>query len=666
MKKICLCIALASSMICRFAAAAQPEVKLSDFHPGKTDATTALQAAIHSGAAKVLVDNPGFELLIHRQVNLRSDLEIVFQDGVTVAAAPGAFKSLGAFLFSAVNCHNIRMRGEGKVILKMRKKDYQDPRQYRHSEWRHLLSFKGCEDIEVRNLSLLASGGDGIYIGCTPQKGYCRNLLFEDLIISDHHRQGISVISAENLQIRRCKISNTSGTPPAAGIDFEPNHSPKDQRIVNCLIEDCVISRNDSSGIGIYTVYLEGGCPPLSLTVRRTRITGNGDGMAITTSFFRKGREHVAPPTGFVTFEDCVFEGNRGPAIRINDQLSTVKLIFDRCRLKSADTPESLPIQIAIRGMRGAPVGNITFKDVTVAGWKPGDEVIGFKSWTDADLTGITGRILLEADGKIQLFPLEKRIAEIRQEIQRRNRNPFQPSLVRWKNFIPPAASEVENGKLMTRGNASYVIAAEEGRQVDLTISRPQSRLKKIKLEVKTNDGKCVASGELTSQQEQTKLSFRAPYSGAYRLSVSSGPDSIMIQSNQPGGWLLNRPQLITGDHTKCYFAVPAGVKAFDLQVAGRLNQPLKARLLNPEGKVAASYDRIEEPCRLSGRTSGKNREIWTLEIEMSRNKNLAEIQLGRNLESMVSIGAVPRYTGKKQKEVDSGAKAGEYTGNEN
>lgn len=666
MKNLCLSITIMLSMICNLATAVPAQVKLSDFNPRKNDATPAIQAAFDSGASRIIIDNPGFELLVHRQLNLRSNLEIVIHDGVTIAAAPGAFKSLGAFLLSAVDCRNIRIRGEGKATLKMRKKDYQDSKRYRHSEWRHLLSFKGCEEIDVRNLTLLSSGGDGIYIGCSRKKSYCKNLIFEDLVISDHHRQGISVISAENLQIRRCKISDTSGTAPAAGIDFEPNHTPEGQRIVNCLVEDCVISGNESSGIGIYTVYLEGGCPPQSITVRRCRISGNGEGVAVTTSFFREGREHIAPPTGFIAFEDCVIDGNHGPAVRISDQLPTVKVSFERCRLKTGNTAGSIPVQIAIRNMRGAPVGNLIFENVTVADWQPGREVVGFKSWTNADLTDITGRILLEYQGRTRLFPLEKRIAEIRREIQRRRQTPFQTSQIDWKNFIPAETSVQNNGKLMTRGNIVYVIAAKTGEQVNLMITRPQLQQKNIKLVVKSTNGKSIVSKELPAQKRQVTLSFKAPYSGAYCLSASSGPDALVIQSSHPGGWLLNRPLLITGKSARCYFAVPAGVKDFDIQIAGRLNLPVKACLLNPEGKTAASSDRIEEPCRLRGKASGRKREIWALEIEMSSDRQLAELQPGKGLENIISVGSLPYYTGKKQKVQESAVNPGEYTGNEN
>ena len=388
--------------------------------------------------------------------------------------------------------------------------------------------------------------------------------------------------------------------------------------------------------------------------------------MAVTTSFFREGREHIAPPTGFIAFEDCVIDGNHGPAVRISDQLPTVKVSFERCRLKTGNTAESIPVQIAIRNMRGAPVGNLIFENVTVADWQPGREVVGFKSWTNADLTDITGRILLEYQGRTRLFPLEKRIAEIRREIQRRRQTPFQTSQIDRKNFIPAETSVQNNGKLMTRGNIVYVIAAKTGELVNLTITRPQLQQKNIKLVVKSTNGKSIVSKELPAQKRQVTLSFKAPYSGAYCLSASSGPDALVIQSSHPGGWLLNRPLLITGKSARCYFAVPAGVKDFDIQIAGRLNLPVKASLLNPEGKTAASSDRIEEPCRLRGKASGRKREIWALEIEMSSDRQLAELQPGKGLENIISVGSLPYYTGKKQKVQESAVNPGEYTGNEN
>ena len=155
-------------------------VRVSTFKPVPGNGGAALQKAIDSGASEIIVDDPGFELLAHAPIKLRSNLKIFFDDGVVFAAAPGKFKSAGSSLFSGKDIKNLEMTGKGKVILKMRKKDYQDPKRYAPSEWRHIFSFKGSENVKLKNLTLLSSGGDGIYLGCG-KKNHCKNFLLEEL-----------------------------------------------------------------------------------------------------------------------------------------------------------------------------------------------------------------------------------------------------------------------------------------------------------------------------------------------------------------------------------------------------------------------------------------------------------------------------------------------------
>ena len=203
-------------------------VKITDFHPKKTDATEAIRKAVESGATKIIFDNPGFEYLTE-PVMLKSDQEIIFEDGVCVRAMPGKFHGLGDSLFTCKGLKNVILRGNGKATLRMNKKDYQNRAIYKHSEWRFGIALFNSENIQIKNLSILSSGGDGVYIGGsgTPNK----NIKLEELILDDHHRQGISIINVENLLIRKCQISNTQGTRPEAGIDFEPNRT--DEVIIN-------------------------------------------------------------------------------------------------------------------------------------------------------------------------------------------------------------------------------------------------------------------------------------------------------------------------------------------------------------------------------------------------------------------------------------------------
>ena len=630
------------SSLCINGSATPQTVKLSDFNPQHNDATAAFKAAIKSGASKIIVDNPGFALQLNA-IRLRSQLELLLEDGVVIEAKKNAFKSLGAFLFTAVNCNNITIRGKGNVIFRMRKKDYQNKKLYKHSEWRHLFGFKGCQNIKLQNLTLESSGGDGIYLGTTGKIPYCKDVIIEDLIIENHHRQGISIISAENLVIRRCKIINTSGTPPAAGIDFEPNSNPEGQRLVNCLVEDCIISGNEGSGIVLYTVYMEGERPSQSITVRNCLIKNNNKaGISITNSFYRKGREKITPPKGFYKFENCKIIGNYGPALVINDYLETVKLSFDNCLLKPGNDSTSAPILLAAQHMKTAPVGGIKFNNVTISGLPAGRKVIKFKSWHSSSIKDITGSIFIETKAGKKRFPLESQISKIQKEVELKNKSKFKQSVPSWKKFtrstLTVPDSQIELPGVRTRDRFSYILWAKAGETVNLTAKRKNPyAIRRVKLLLKSASGKEIYKSELNNKNKIAKIIFTAPETGCYALSGASGGESMIINCNKPGGWYsYTRPLMIAGKHSKLFFAVPQGVKNFELEVAGYLNHPpVKAVIRNQQGKIIASNKNIEEPHRFKLKRNDTPRQIWSLDVEMSRSNEKALIRQAKPLEGI-------------------------------
>ena len=122
-----------------------------------------------------------------------------------------------------------------------------------------------------------SSGGDGIYIGRSQESGsafYCENIYIKDITLEDHHRQGISIISAQDLLIENVTITGTAGTPPQAGIDFEPNN--RKERLIRCLIKNCTIESNRGPGILFYLGTLDADSEPISVRVEDSRIRWNG------------------------------------------------------------------------------------------------------------------------------------------------------------------------------------------------------------------------------------------------------------------------------------------------------------------------------------------------------------------------------------------------------
>jgi len=237
------------------------------------DSTAALQAAISSGVPRLMIPNMGQPWIV-RPIILVSNQEIYIEPGTLVLAKEGEFHGVGHCLFSGVNVQNIVLSGYG-AILRMRREDYDGP-DYEHSEWRHCLKLEGCRNVQVLGLTLEQAGGDGICVGPAPDGHIpCRDILIRDVTCDENYRQGISVTSAEGVQIQNCVLSNSSGHNPQAGLDLEPNTAQDILR--NIAISDCRIEGNTGSGILVNLQYLDGLSQDVSVRFEDCLITDSGE-----------------------------------------------------------------------------------------------------------------------------------------------------------------------------------------------------------------------------------------------------------------------------------------------------------------------------------------------------------------------------------------------------
>ena len=328
------------------------------------DSTQYVQAAIDSGAPRVVIPYVGAPWIV-RPITLRSNQEILFEPGVLVLAKRGEFKGRGDSLFSAVDVSNVTLRGYG-ATLRMWKEDYQG-KAYEKAEWRMTLDFDGCRHVRVEGLRLESSGGDGIYVGATSELPYCHDVIIRDVICDDHHRQGISVISAVDLLIENCVLSNTGGTAPQAGIDFEPNHA--NEKLVNCVLRNCRMADNRGAGVLLYLKNLSRATTPVSLLVENCLITGGSDaGIAV-------GVVKDDGPTGWIEFRNCIIDGPRKCGAYLYDKSAgSAELRFVNCHwrdtwhgMKSLDKNVRVPVLISLqRDAITMSHGGITFKNCHV------------------------------------------------------------------------------------------------------------------------------------------------------------------------------------------------------------------------------------------------------------------------------------------------------------
>ena len=119
------------------------------------------------------------------------------------------------------------------------------------------------KNVRIEDLAIRSTGGDGIYLGADKLGTPCEDVTIRRVICDDNNRQGISVISAKNLLIEGCVLSNTKGTPPASGIDFEPNNDR--ECLVRCVVRDCLFEKNEGNGIELWIGKLTGRSEPISI-----------------------------------------------------------------------------------------------------------------------------------------------------------------------------------------------------------------------------------------------------------------------------------------------------------------------------------------------------------------------------------------------------------------
>jgi hypothetical protein len=234
------------------------------------DATAALQASLDSGATVVVIPSMG-RPWVTGPLSIRSHTMLVLEEGTEIIAKEGDFKKDDNSLFALKNVQDVSIYGYGARVA-MRKADYRRA-PYAKSEWRHAIEMYGCTDISVLGLTAESSGGDGVYLGRGDAQTYNSNVLLRDLLLRDHYRQGISVISAQDLRIQNVEMSFTEGTLPSAGIDFEPNNA--DERIVRCVLSNCIIHSNNGPGIAAVLKLMDGGSPDIDVRVEDSFVSGS-------------------------------------------------------------------------------------------------------------------------------------------------------------------------------------------------------------------------------------------------------------------------------------------------------------------------------------------------------------------------------------------------------
>lgn len=580
--------------------AEEGEVRASTFGWNAEDATACLQAALDSGAKKVVVDRQKSDWIVRPiHINARG-MEIVFQDGVTVRAKKGAFKGRSDCLFQIKGTSaDIVMRGEGNVTLAMNKTDYQNPAHYASAEWRSTLEIYG-RGVTVRDLTLLSSGGDGVYVNGA------QDVVLENLVCRDHHRQGISVIAAKNLLVRKCDFSGTWGTPPACGVDLEPNHNRN--FFENVVFEDCTFVENAASGILLHLGALDQTSAPVSMTFRRCTVRGN-KGHGITVYVASRGNS----ARGSVLFDGCRIFGNAGNSLRFVNVISgddRLKVAFRDCEVDGRDSADA---GIAFNGNIPFSLGNVSFERTTLRISAKGRD-FDFAALPGAGLKSVTGSLSVDRGGSVAQVDMAAWASRFRENPSALS---FETTPIEYRALRPAAkgkrlAKPVRTGNL--RGRFTFVQYHGEAGEYPIRFRcQPLgNRSNSVTVQLRDAAGTDLGKFSFTDLDYTYVAKVNGPNVTRFEVDTNSRID---IESEWPGQGIeaVGGVPLFAPGNRRYYFFVPAS--GSEVCVMLKPEEPMSAVLLDSNGIAVAERGFSAKPDILRGKKAAGQAEVWSLAV---------------------------------------------------
>ncbi len=587
------------------------EAKASWWGFNEEDATQALQAAINSGVPKLIVENMDKPWIV-TPISLVSDQEIVFEEGCEILARRGEFEGTNDSLFTARDVENVILRGAG-ATFRMWKEDYDNPDLYQRAEWRHCLQLRGATNIEVHGLTLASSGGDGLYLGTGTGGSTNRNITIKDVICDDNYRQGISVITAENLLIEDTIMRNTFGTPPQAGIDFEPNNPG--ERLVNVVMRNCLTENNNSYGYVLAISPLNATSEPISMRFENCRSVGDaGQGFG-----YHAGGSIETAVDGLVEFINCSVEGSVGAGIAITKPAEQGLVRFVDCSLVNAGQKDIAPIVFRSGRDTDDPAGGAEFVNLRVTDTRL-HKPMAYLDYGGVAIADVTGNlILIDAQGnetEVELTP--EVVAQWMPQINLRDI----PRLSLDDVALEPTDTQAPDATPVwpwQRRVGTFLVCAEAGDEVSFIGEVAQVgnyAAAPMPVTITAPSGETVHEATVPFA-EPTTVGFTAPETGVYTVVADGGGNKMRLTD-----W--SHPMALIGDGKEVRFMqysgelslyVPEGVTLFGVRLWGEgVGEGVQATLIRPDGEVFASVDNQVQTYQFEVELEQPSKgEVWTL-----------------------------------------------------
>lgn len=577
----------------------------------ENDSTRFLQAALNSGAKKLIIDRQASDWIV-TPLQAASNQEIVLQDGVVIQAKSDEFHGTGDSLLTLKNRENVVIRAEkegAKAVLRMHKADYQTE-AYKPAEWRHGLSILSSKNVLVQDLTIEYTGGDGIYLGVCVRGVTNSDVVIRRVDCNENHRQGISVISARNLLIEDTVMRNTRGTAPQAGIDFEPNGS--NEELVNCVMRRCVCENNAGDGYEFYLPNLTDESEPISIVIEDCVSRNNvRNGFNWMVGHHPHRDMAAGPMRGTLVLRNFRTENETQSGLLLRGNAAdTVDFTAENVEIRNCG---SYGIRLLAEPAAAESFGDVTLKNVKIVDETPDREFLRFDdgSIDGLGLARFTGNLVCERAGTVQNVVLDE--SWIQKNYPQKNLRRLKVLTLHPESLElvgTPEKSDADGMYVLpdmrARNSVRYLFYAQKNQEIRFVLRLckvGRSECEPIPLRMY---GPAVAEEETAEKgrskgfslaklplNESTEYCVTASETGIYVLEAGPVAHAFRLEKTSvPVVFDATRLHLISAAGN-CWFYVPEGTDDFGVCVTGETNEMVRAALFNAADEKEAEADNI-------------------------------------------------------------------------
>lgn len=265
---------------------------------GSVDYTEYIQRGLNENRKVVMPDFPillndtGLDIPSNTTIAFRPKSELLLKN-----SKKGSYQIIRIHNKNNINIYNAKITGD----------------RFSHigdsGEWGMGISIRGSDNIGIFNPIIKECWGDGIYIGHL--KTPSTNITIKGAFIDFNRRNGISIISVDSLVIEKSIISNSFGTDPQTGIDFEPNYSVN--KLDNINIKNVTTYNNYKNGVLIHLNKLPSEHYQ-TVNINFTNFADFYSTRAVRVSGSFTGNKKTSIPLGGkISFENPKFTDNKYP-----------------------------------------------------------------------------------------------------------------------------------------------------------------------------------------------------------------------------------------------------------------------------------------------------------------------------------------------------------------